>query len=43
MRTYELAMQKLQDAYSNGIPDDVSLVDELFADRQAEVSHEERR
>ncbi len=42
MRTYDLAMQKLQDAYSDGIPDDVSLVDELFADRHAEASREER-
>jgi bifunctional DNA-binding transcriptional regulator/antitoxin component of YhaV-PrlF toxin-antitoxin module len=42
LRRYEDAMQRLQDAFSKGIADDVSLVDELIADRRKEAAREAR-
>ena len=42
LRTYDEAMQRLQDAFSEGVPDDVSLVDELIAQRGQEAAGEER-
>ena len=43
MRTYEDAMQQLQDAFCNDLDSNVSLVDELLADRRAEAELEARR
>ena len=42
LRTYEEAMQRLQDMFCEGIPADVSLVDELIAERRTEAAREER-
>ena len=43
LRTYEEAMQRLQDAFSEGISADVSLVDELITQRREEAARDERR
>lgn len=43
LRTYEEAIRRLQEAFCEGIPDDVSLVDELIAERRREAAREERR
>ena len=43
LRSYEEAMQRLQDAYSDGIPREDSLVDELLVQRRQEAAREERR
>ncbi|MFO0942332.1 MAG: hypothetical protein U0930_16460 [Pirellulales bacterium] len=41
LRTYEEAMQRLQDAYCSGLPQGTgSLVDELIAERRAEGGRE---
>jgi AbrB family looped-hinge helix DNA binding protein len=43
LRSYEEAMQKLQDSFCANIPRDKRLVDELIAERRAEAKREERR
>ncbi|MEZ6098133.1 MAG: AbrB/MazE/SpoVT family DNA-binding domain-containing protein [Pirellulaceae bacterium] len=43
LRTYSEAMQRLQDAFCDGLPEDVSLVDELIEQRKQEAAIEERR
>ncbi|QDS91425.1 hypothetical protein FF011L_01550 [Roseimaritima multifibrata] len=43
LRTYEEAMQRLQDAFCTGIDGDVSLVSELLAERRQEAEYEEGR
>ena len=42
MRTYEDAMQKLQDAFCEGLDPNLSLVEELYADRLMEAELEAR-
>lgn len=42
LRSYEEAMQRLQDAFCEGIPDDVSLSRELMEERRAEARRETR-
>ncbi len=43
LRTYEDAMQRLQNAFCAGLDDSVSIVDELLAERRADAELEERR
>lgn len=43
MRTYEEAMQQLQDAFCQDLDPNVSLVDELLAERRKEAELEARR
>ncbi len=42
LRRYEDAMQRLQDAFSKGMPSGVNLVDELITDRRREAAREAR-
>ena len=43
LRSYEDAMQQLQDAYSQGIAPDRRLAEELITERRAEAARETRR